>query len=57
MIVVGVTGSGKTTLLNAILNFHLGVKRDDKFRYILVDDSKKDKTKSCTTKVTKYFIE
>ena len=41
MIVVGVTGSGKTTLLNGILNFHLGVKIDDKFRYILVDDSTK----------------
>ena len=34
--VVGQTGSGKTTLLNAFLNYLLGVKFEDDFRFKLI---------------------
>ena len=44
MIVLGATGSGKTTLLNTIVNYVLGVKREDEFRYIIVDERGLDQT-------------
>ena len=52
LIVVGGTGSGKTTLLNTLVCYCLGVKKTDRFRYRIVDDSKSDQTKSVTNKVT-----
>ena len=47
MVVVGGTGVGKTTLLNAYVNFLLGVKQTDTFRYIIIDEKAlmKDKKK------------
>ena len=36
--VVGQTGSGKTTLLNAFLNYLLGVKFEDNFRFKLIHE-------------------
>ena len=38
ILVVGQTGSGKTTLLNAFLNYLLGVKFEDDFRYKLIHE-------------------
>ena len=49
MIVLGATGSGKTTLLNTIVNYVLGVKREDEFRYIIVDERGLDQTQSVTS--------
>ena len=34
--VVGQTGSGKTTLLNAFINYLLGIKYEDDFRYFII---------------------
>ena len=56
LIVLGATGSGKTTLLNTLVTYCLGVKREDNFRYTLVDESGKDPTKSVTSEVTRYVI-
>ena len=36
--VVGQTGSGKTTLLNAFLNYLLGIKFEDNFRFKLIHE-------------------
>lgn len=36
MMVVGQTGSGKTTLLNAMVNYHMGIKFTDNFRYVII---------------------
>ena len=44
MIVLGATGSGKTTLLNTLVTYCLGVKREDNFRYTIVDERGKDQT-------------
>lgn len=38
--VLGQTGCGKSTLLNAMLNFVLGVKIEDNFRFNLVDEDR-----------------
>ena len=57
MIVLGATGSGKTTLLNTLVTYCLGVKREDNFRYTIVDERGKDTTKSVTSEVTRYYIE
>ena len=38
ILVLGANCSGKTTLLNAIANFVLGVKLEDKFRYKIVHE-------------------
>ena len=54
---MGATGSGKTTLLNTLVTYCLGVKREDNFRYTIVDERHKDATKSVTSEVTKYYIE
>ena len=50
--IIGPSGSGKTTLLNTLVCYCLGVKKTDRFRYRIVDDSKSDQTKSVTNKVT-----
>lgn len=34
--VVGQTGSGKTTLLNSLINYHMDIKFEDNFRYVIV---------------------
>lgn len=36
--IVGESGSGKTTLLNFVINYIMGVKFEDNFRYTLVND-------------------
>ena len=57
MIVIGGTGVGKTTLIDTIVNYVLGIKRHDEFRYRIIDDSAKDKAESITSEVAEYFIE
>lgn len=56
MVVVGGTGVGKTTLLNAYVNFLLGTKYTDTFRYIIIDEQtlmkNKEKGDSVTEDVT-----
>ena len=57
LIVLGGTGAGKTTLLNTLVTYCLGVHRDDTFRYTIVDEAGRNRTKGVTTEVTRYFIE
>ena len=56
LIVLGATGAGKTTLLNTLVTYLLGVKREDNFRYTIVDERDKDPTFSVTSEVTRYVI-
>lgn len=57
IMVVGSTGSGKTTLLNYFINFILGVKFTDTFRYeIIVENTGKSQANSQTDKVGVYNI-
>jgi len=49
---LGGTGGGKTTLLNSITTYCLGVKKHDRFRYRIVNETKADQTKSVTNEVT-----
>ena len=37
--VVGQTGCGKTTLLNSFLNYILGIKIEDNFRYVIIHET------------------
>ena len=58
IMVVGETGSGKTTLLNSFLNYLMGIKYDDKFRYkIIIEDTRNKKEgDSITDSVNIYYI-
>jgi len=35
---LGPSGCGKTTLLNSMINYIMGIKQCDKFRYLLIDE-------------------
>ena len=55
LMVVGATGAGKTTLINGMVNYILGIKWEDKFRYkLVVEDSKKSQAHSQTKEITAY---
>ena len=57
LMVVGQTGSGKTTLLNAYINYLMGIKYEDNFRYIMINEKfEKKQDESQTTEVTIYNI-
>ncbi len=38
ILMAGETGTGKTTLINAMVNYMLGVKREDKVWFEITDD-------------------
>ena len=58
MMVVGQTGSGKTTLLNSLINYIMGIKFEDDFRYIIIDeDTGKNQSHSQTSDVNIYCIQ
>jgi polynucleotide 5'-kinase involved in rRNA processing len=56
IMLVGATGTGKSTLVDGIVNYVLGVKWEDSFRFTVLDleQEEKDKVKnqvsSCTYK-------
>uniref|UniRef100_A0A8C9Z2B8 AIG1-type G domain-containing protein n=1 Tax=Sander lucioperca TaxID=283035 RepID=A0A8C9Z2B8_SANLU len=53
----GVTGSGKSTLINAMINYIVGVKWKDNFRFKLLDeDQSRSQAESQTSEVTVYKI-
>ena len=57
LIVIGETGSGKTTLLNFFVNYLMEIRKDDDFRYIIIDE--KDNLKeeaSHTLNINSYYI-
>ena len=55
---VGKTGDGKTTAINAFFNVIKGVKLEDKFRFILIKEPKREKGQSVsqTDGVHIYYI-
>ena len=57
IMVVGQTGSGKTTLLNSFLNYLMGIKYEDKFRYkIIIEKENQKDGRSVTSQVNIYYI-
>ena len=58
IMVVGETGSGKTTLLNSFLNFLMGIKYEDTFRYKIIVENINNKYPgvSVTDNVNIYYI-
>ena len=55
---IGKTGDGKTTAINAFFNIIKGIKREDKYRYILIKEQKKAKgqAESQTDGLHIYYI-
>ncbi|KAJ3602035.1 hypothetical protein NHX12_029795 [Muraenolepis orangiensis] len=57
IMVLGATGSGKSTLVNGMINYILGVKWEDKFRFKLVDENTaQSQAHSQTSEVTVYKL-
>ncbi|XP_078121241.1 uncharacterized protein LOC144527189 [Sander vitreus] len=57
IMVFGATGAGKSTLINGMINYILGVKWDDSYRFKLVDEGQlKSQAESQTSEVTVYKI-
>uniref|UniRef100_A0A8C6TYG0 AIG1-type G domain-containing protein n=1 Tax=Neogobius melanostomus TaxID=47308 RepID=A0A8C6TYG0_9GOBI len=57
VLLVGATGSGKSTLINALVNFVMGVKFEDKVWFEIVTDKKnKSQSETQTTAVSVYEV-
>uniref|UniRef100_A0A8C1LHL1 Septin-type G domain-containing protein n=1 Tax=Cyprinus carpio TaxID=7962 RepID=A0A8C1LHL1_CYPCA len=57
IMMIGATGAGKTTLINSMINYILGVKWEDDFRFVLIDEGKqKSQAESQTSQITAYQI-
>ncbi|XP_056311178.1 uncharacterized protein LOC130222673 [Danio aesculapii] len=57
IMMVGATGAGKTTLINSMINYILGVKWEDDFRFVLIDEGRqKSQAESQTSEITAYQI-
>ncbi|XP_005814989.1 uncharacterized protein LOC102223852 [Xiphophorus maculatus] len=57
IMVLGATGAGKSTLINGMINYILGVKWSDSYRFSLVDGGQtKSQTHSQTSEVTVYKL-
>ncbi|XP_042328392.1 uncharacterized protein LOC121933131 [Sceloporus undulatus] len=57
IMMLGATGAGKTTLINGMINFILGVKLKDSFRFKLIQEvTSRSQAHSQTSEVTAYEI-
>ena len=52
----GKTGDGKTTAINSFFNIIKGVKKEDKYRFILIEEPPKKISESQTEGVHLYFV-
>lgn len=52
----GKTGDGKTTAINAFFNIIKGVKKEDKYRFILISEPERSQVESQTEGVHLYFV-
>ena len=55
---IGKTGDGKTTAINALFNIIKGIKKEDKYRFVLIKEPKKEKgqAESQTDGLHLYYI-
>ncbi|XP_047224625.1 uncharacterized protein LOC124870144 [Girardinichthys multiradiatus] len=57
ILVLGATGAGKSTVINAMINYVLGVRWEDSFRFKLVDESQtKSQVHNQTPEITVYKL-
>ncbi|CAI5676783.1 immune-associated nucleotide-binding protein 13 [Oreochromis niloticus] len=57
IMVLGATGAGKSTLINGMINYILGVKWEDPYRFKLVDEGQStSQSESQTSEVTVYKV-
>ena len=55
LLLIGATGSGKSTLINGMVNYIMGVRWEDDFRFqLVIDDPKVSKSRSQTQYITAY---
>jgi energy-coupling factor transporter ATP-binding protein EcfA2 len=57
LMVLGATGAGKSTLINGMINYAMGVKWEDNFRFKLIsDEGSGDQSNSQTKWITAYTV-
>ncbi|XP_048825985.1 uncharacterized protein LOC125704463 isoform X2 [Brienomyrus brachyistius] len=57
IMVIGANGAGKSTIINGMINYILGVKWEDDFRFKLIDEgTSKSQAESQTSLITAYEI-